>query len=69
MLCHDAGTACAGASSYLFRVKRKLETVVESCTISSYTFGEWIIHVSIRLRDYEGVPSRQEVLLLKGYPF
>jgi len=46
------------------RVKRTSETVVESHVINSYTFGGWLIHGSIHLEDYEGVPNRQEVLLL-----
>ncbi|KAJ8429993.1 hypothetical protein Cgig2_033918 [Carnegiea gigantea] len=42
------------------RVKRKSETVVESRVINIYTFGGWLIHGGIHLRDYKGVPSRQE---------
>ncbi|KAJ8429887.1 LOW QUALITY PROTEIN: hypothetical protein Cgig2_014167 [Carnegiea gigantea] len=50
------------------RVKKKPEIVVESCVINNYTFGGWLIHGGIRLGDYEGVPGRQEVLLIKGRP-
>ncbi|KAJ8432898.1 LOW QUALITY PROTEIN: hypothetical protein Cgig2_014485 [Carnegiea gigantea] len=43
------------------QVKRKSETVVESCAIDCYTFGRWLIHGCIHLGNYEGVPCRQEV--------
>ncbi|KAJ8438045.1 hypothetical protein Cgig2_014174 [Carnegiea gigantea] len=42
------------------RVKRKPETVVESCAINSYTFRGRFIHGGMRLGDHEGIPSRQE---------
>ncbi|KAJ8452430.1 hypothetical protein Cgig2_000019 [Carnegiea gigantea] len=42
------------------RVKRKSETIVEGRVINSYTFSKRLIHGRIRLRDYEGVSSRQE---------
>ncbi|KAJ8449182.1 LOW QUALITY PROTEIN: hypothetical protein Cgig2_027184 [Carnegiea gigantea] len=35
-------------------VKRKSETVVESHTINSYTFGRRLIHGGVCLGDYEG---------------
>ncbi|KAJ8431709.1 LOW QUALITY PROTEIN: hypothetical protein Cgig2_005216 [Carnegiea gigantea] len=38
-------------------VKRKLETIVESCTINIYTFGGRLIHCSICIGDYKGVPG------------
>ncbi|KAJ8434212.1 hypothetical protein Cgig2_015701 [Carnegiea gigantea] len=38
------------------QVKRKSETIVESRTINSYTFGGWLIHGGIRLGDYEERP-------------
>ena len=51
------------------QVKRKSETVVKGRAINSYTLGSRLIHGGIRLGDYEGVPSRQEVLLLEVHPF
>ncbi|KAJ8445072.1 hypothetical protein Cgig2_022592 [Carnegiea gigantea] len=50
------------------QVKRKSKTVVESQAINCYTFSGRLIHGCIRLEDYEGVPCRQEILLLKGRP-
>ncbi|KAJ8436374.1 hypothetical protein Cgig2_032195 [Carnegiea gigantea] len=47
-------------------VQRESETVVESRVINRYTFSGRRVHIHIRLRDYKGVPRRQEVLLLDG---
>jgi len=49
-------------------VKRKSETIVKSRAINNYIFGGWLVHIGIRLGDYEGVPGRQELLLLEGCP-
>ena len=51
------------------QVKRKSETIVEGRAINNYTFGRRLIHGGIRLRDYEGVSNRQEVLFFEGHPF
>ncbi|KAJ8423209.1 LOW QUALITY PROTEIN: hypothetical protein Cgig2_006762 [Carnegiea gigantea] len=44
------------------RVKKQSETIVEGRTINSYIFDRRLIHGGIRLKDYESVSSRQEVL-------
>jgi len=49
--------------------KRKSGTVVKGRATNSCTFDRRLIHDGIRLRDYEGVPSRQDVFLFKGHPF
>ncbi|KAJ8430911.1 LOW QUALITY PROTEIN: hypothetical protein Cgig2_015393 [Carnegiea gigantea] len=64
MLCHDVGTTCAGASSYLFKISSitgKSEIVVESHAITSYTFRGQLIHGGILLGNHEGIPSRDDL--------
>ncbi|KAJ8419965.1 hypothetical protein Cgig2_025651 [Carnegiea gigantea] len=51
-----------------YRVKRKPKAVIESRTVDRDAFSGRLIHYHIRLRDYESIPSVQEIFLLKSHP-
>ncbi|KAJ8419438.1 hypothetical protein Cgig2_027358 [Carnegiea gigantea] len=45
---------------YNHKMKGETETIVKGRTIDHYTFCKQLIHGGIRLKDHEGIPSRQE---------